>query len=185
MWAFSVSSFTSVIFIVTIRLMMTSRYFTWLNLFCIFFLSLGIYFLYVWASNYTGFSATYLSIPMIFSSPHYYLTVFLCVMFCFLLDLMIMGWRFEINSGPQDYLRKLISFNKSIEDEPARMTYFNTLFDIIRKKYINVDFEREERLEEKRDLRTNKYNIESDDKKGKPVGVPKQREARNMIEIEF
>lgn len=59
MWAFSVSSFTSVIFIVTFRLMMTSRYFTWLNLFCITFLSLGVYFLYVWASNYTGFSATY------------------------------------------------------------------------------------------------------------------------------
>ena len=59
MWAFSVSSFTAVIFIVTFRLMLTSRYFTWLNLFCIFFMSLGIYFVYVWASNYTGFSATY------------------------------------------------------------------------------------------------------------------------------
>jgi len=66
MWAFSVSSFTAVIFIVTLRLMLTSRYFTWLNLFCIFFMSLGIYFVYVWASNYTGFSATYQSIQMIF-----------------------------------------------------------------------------------------------------------------------
>ena len=62
MWAFSVSSFTAVIFIVTFRLMITSRYFTWLNLVCIFFLSLGIYFVYVWGSNYTGFSATYQSI---------------------------------------------------------------------------------------------------------------------------
>jgi hypothetical protein len=56
MWSFSVSSFTAVIFIVTFRLMLTSRYFTWLNLFCIFFMSLGVYFIYVWGSNYTGFS---------------------------------------------------------------------------------------------------------------------------------
>jgi len=62
MWAFSISSFTAVIFIVTFRLMITSRYFTWINLFCIFFLSLGIYFTYVWASNYTGFSQTFHSI---------------------------------------------------------------------------------------------------------------------------
>ncbi|TNV86611.1 hypothetical protein FGO68_gene4748 [Halteria grandinella] len=182
MWAFSVSSFTSVIFIVTFRLMMTSRYFTWLNLFCIFFLSLGIYFLYVWASNYTGFSATYQSIPMIFSSPHYYLTVFLCVMLCLLVDFLVMGWRFEINEGPQDYLRKLINFDKSIEEDSNKQDYFNTLYDTVKKKYIQVDFEREERLEEKRDLRTNKYKVDVEVKKASGA---KKREARNEIELEF
>jgi hypothetical protein len=183
MWAFSVSSFTSVIFIVTFRLMMTSRYFTWLNFFCIFFLSLGIYFLYVWASNYTGFSATYHSIPMIFSSPHYYLTVFLCVMFCLIIDYFVAAWRFEIDNGPQDYLRKLISFGKSIDEDASKQEYFEQLFGEVRKKFIQVDFEREELLEEKRDLRTNKYKVDVV-KKGGGTTV-KKRVARNEIELEF
>lgn len=66
---------------------------------------------------------------MIFTSPHYYLTVFLCVMLCLIVDYLVMGWRFEINNGPQDYLRKLISFGKSIEDDPDKQEYFNTLYD--------------------------------------------------------
>jgi Phospholipid-translocating P-type ATPase C-terminal len=185
MWAFSVSSFTAVIFIVTFRLMITSRYFTWLNLFCIFFLSLGIYFLYVWASNYTGFSATYLSIPMIFSSPHYYLTVFLCVMLCYLLDLFVQGWRFEISGGPGEYLRKLTKFGKNIDSDKGRVGEFEGLVKVVTKKYIEVDFEREERLEEKRDLRTNKYKVDVDVKKNLGKQIVQKREARNEIELEF
>lgn len=87
MWSFSVASFTSVIIIVTLKLMVSESYFTWVNFVCIFCLSLGIYFLYIWASNYTGFSSTYYSMVMIFSTCQYYLTVFVCVFVCFLVDL--------------------------------------------------------------------------------------------------
>lgn len=161
MWAFSISSFTAVIFIVTFRLMLTSRYFTWINLFCIFFLSLGVYFTYVWGSNYTGFSQTYQSIQMIFSSAHYYLTVFVCVMFCYLIDLLVEAWRFEISTNPTDFLRKVIKYDKDVTDGD-RMRQFEAIFQGIRRRYMGVDFEREEKLEEKRDLRTNKYgNIEA------------------------
>jgi len=128
MWSFSVCSFTAVIFIVTFRLMITSRYFTWLNLFCIFFLSLGIYFAYVWGSNFTTFSETYNSIPMIFSSPHYYLTVLVCVAFCYLFDLIIQAWRFEINTNPSDYLRKLIAYSYNIDEDVKKQELFDIIF---------------------------------------------------------
>lgn len=131
MWAFSVSSFTAVIFIVTFRLMLTSRYFTWLNLFCIFFMSLGIYFVYVWASNYTGFSATYQSIQMIFQSPHYYLSVFVCVKLCYLIDLLVEAWRFEINTTPTDYLRRIIKFGKNMDAEKEHQ--FETIYQQIKR----------------------------------------------------
>jgi len=51
---------------------------------------------------------------MIFSSPHYYLTVFVCVMFCYLIDLLVEAWRFEIGTNPTDYLRKIIKYDKDI-----------------------------------------------------------------------
>jgi Phospholipid-translocating P-type ATPase C-terminal len=155
MWSFSVSSFTAVIFIVTLRLMLTSRYFTWLNLFCIFFMSLGIYFAYVWGSNYTSFSGTYQSIQMIFSSPHYYLSVFVCVSFCYLIDLLIEAWRFEIKTSPTNFLRKLIHLDKHMEED--RLIQFDHIYQKIKRQNIGIDFEREEKLEEKRDLKTNKY----------------------------
>jgi len=51
---------------------------------------------------------------MIFSSPHFYLTGFVCVMFCYLIDLLVEAWRFEIGTNPTDYLRKLIKYDKDI-----------------------------------------------------------------------
>jgi hypothetical protein len=181
MWAFSVSSFSAVIFIVTLRLMLTSRYFTWLNLFCIFIMSLGVYFVYVWASNYTGFSATYQSIPMIFQSPHYYLTVFVCVMFCYLVDLLVEAWRFEIKTTPTNFLRRLIKFEKGMDSD--RQGHFEVIFGKIKMHGIALDFEREEKLEEKRDLRTNKYTQPTEKKKDN--GPKKIRAPRNEIELEF
>jgi hypothetical protein len=98
---------------------------------------------------------------MIFSSPHYYLTVFVCTMFCYLIDLLVEAWRFEISTNPTDFLRKIIKYDKDLMKDD-RIKQFNQIFQEIRRRYIGVDFEREEKLEEKRDLRTNKYgNIEA------------------------
>ena len=183
MWTFSVSSFTSVIFIVTIRLMVTSRYFTWINLVCIFLLSLGIYFVYIWGSNYTGFSATYQSIQMIFASPQYYLSVLLCVFFCYAIDLLVSSWRFEIGTNPTDFLRRLIHYERSINDA-GKEELFDKICQKVRTKYISTDFEREEKLEEKRDLRTNKYGVTLEKVKG-GSSVKQIRAPRNEIELEF
>jgi hypothetical protein len=98
---------------------------------------------------------------MIFSSAHYYLTVFVCVMFCYLIDLLVEAWRFEISTNPTDFLRKIIKYDKDVTNG-ERMKQFEAIFQGIRRRYMGVDFEREEKLEEKRDLRTNKYgNIEA------------------------
>ena len=70
-----------------------------------------------------------------------------------------MAWRFEVNTNPTDYLRKLISMGRNI-DEADREKLFNIIFDRIRRDGIKLDMEREEILEEKRDLRTNFYGGE-------------------------
>ena len=158
MWSFSVTSFTSVILIVTARIMVTSRYLTWINLVCIIFLSLGVYFCYIWATNYTGFSDTYASMVVIFTSSHYYLTVTLCVGLCYFVDLFMEAWKFEIRTNPTDFLRKIIHYNQNIEKHD-RIEKFNEIYYKIKTHYIQVDFQREEKLEEKRDHRTNKYGV--------------------------
>ena len=52
LWSFSVTSFTAVILIVTLRLMLFERFFSWINADCIALLSVGLYFAYIWYANY-------------------------------------------------------------------------------------------------------------------------------------
>jgi hypothetical protein len=58
------------------------------------------------------------------------------------------------------------------------------IFGKIKVKGIGQDFEREEKLEEKRDLRTNKYTQPAEKKTSKD-GPKKARAPRNEIELEF
>jgi hypothetical protein len=64
---------------------------------------------------------------MIFSSPHYYLTVFVCVMFSYLIDLLVEAWRFEISTNPTDFLRKIIKYDKDVTNG-ERMKQFEAIF---------------------------------------------------------
>ena len=88
--------------------MVNERYFTWVNLVSIF-LSLGVYFAYVWISNYLTFSMTYMAIPTTFSTGIFYLTILICATFCYVIDIFISSFTFEILRGPVDFLRKVLS----------------------------------------------------------------------------
>lgn len=92
------------------------RYYTVANFISIIILSVGIYYLFMWVVNYLTFSNTYASIELINSSPLYYLTIFLCVGFTFVVDLFLKGIEFNILTTPPDYLRYLVSNKLSIEN---------------------------------------------------------------------
>lgn len=62
---------------------------------------------------------------------------------------------------------------------------FGRVFERVRRKYIQNDFDREEKLEEKRDLRTNKYGVPIEKENRKPGQVQQRRAPRNEIELEF
>ena len=146
-WTFSVTSFTAVIIIVTLKLMVTERYFTWVNLVSIFVLSLGIYFCYIWASNFTGFSNTYETMQVLFSSSQYYLTIGLCVTLCYGIDIFIRSLEFEFKTTPTDFLRKCVNMNLPIEQYEDE---FNEIYNKIKQKLVKEDLKREELLEQRR-----------------------------------
>ena len=122
----------------------------------------------------------------IFGSAHYYLTVLLCVMGCYIVDLYIEAWRFEIKTNPTSYLRKIISYRKKIDSDPKIMEEFENIYKLVKIEGIEEDFKREEYLEEKRDQRMNKYGARSDGKGlAYKTDVIVKREPRNEIELEF
>jgi hypothetical protein len=104
-------------------------------------------------------------------------------MFCYLIDLLVEAWRFEIKTTPTNFLRRLIKFEKAMDKE--KQIEFEMIFGKIKVKGIGQDFEREEKLEEKRDLRTNKYTQPAEKKTSKDTGPKKARAPRNEIELEF
>lgn len=65
LWMLSVTSFTSVYFMVTLKLMNFIRFYTHYHLIAILFLSFFIYYAYVWITNYTSFSYTYATIVVL------------------------------------------------------------------------------------------------------------------------
>ena len=91
------------------KLMVQMRFFTKWNFLCIFVLSIGIYYAFMWACNYLTLSNTYGTILEMHHSPLYYLTIGICVMLCFGFDLFFRGLSFNITTNPSDFLRNVVS----------------------------------------------------------------------------
>ena len=53
---------------------------------------------------------------VIFSSSHYYLSVFLCVSICYILDILVESIKFEFYTGPGDMLRMIVNKGKKLKD---------------------------------------------------------------------
>lgn len=74
-WIIGITSFTSVILAVNIRIILTHRWMNYLNILAIFVLSLLLYYVYTWIANYMSYSKTYLSSETMHTSPLFYLSV--------------------------------------------------------------------------------------------------------------
>lgn len=110
-WSLSCTSFTALMIIVTLKLMVFERYFNWINMISIFVFSLGVYYAYSWIANYLDFSLTQYSIPTIYNSPHFYLITILCVGIAFIPDFFKHAYNFNFNETPSDLLRRIAKKN--------------------------------------------------------------------------
>ena len=148
-WTFSVCSFTSIIIIVTLKLMVYSRFYTFFNIFSIVILSVGVYFLCIWVTNYMIFSNTYLSMEFLWGSPVFYLTVFLLAFGCYVFDYFLSSYTFNIETSPPDFLR---IHRKSKGNAPNFKAEFEKISSDLKTYYLNRDIEREAVLESRREL---------------------------------
>jgi hypothetical protein len=81
------------------------RYYTAYSWIAILLLSIFVYYAFMWACNWLSASNTYATIVEMHMSPLYYLTIGLCVMICFSIDLFIKAVFYNILTSPSDYLR--------------------------------------------------------------------------------
>jgi len=130
------------------KLMIQMRYITGYNFLAIFILSMGIYYVFVWMCNYLPLSNTYGTILEMHLSPLYYLTIGLCVMLCFAIDLFYRSFHFNILTTPSDFLRLVVS--KGL-DMGQHMKTFEEIYAAIKTRYVEEGIKKELELEVRRE----------------------------------
>lgn len=91
--------------------MVQMRHFTLYNFIAIIILSVGIYYAFMWVCNYLPLSNTYVTIVEMHLSPIYYLTIGLCVVLSFCVDLFYRAVHFNMLKTPSDLLRQIVNSN--------------------------------------------------------------------------
>ena len=103
--------FTSIVLVVTFKLSTHTKFWSVFLFVAIIFFSLGIYFAYMWISNYTF--STYLlgTVSVYFATPETYFVVIFCICFVLFVDGLVVSIDFE-RGGYASRMRKLISDEK-------------------------------------------------------------------------
>eukprot|EP00826_Nyctotherus_ovalis_P052696 TRINITY_DN673_c0_g1_i2.p1 TRINITY_DN673_c0_g1~~TRINITY_DN673_c0_g1_i2.p1 ORF type:complete len:974 (-),score=267.29 TRINITY_DN673_c0_g1_i2:180-2690(-) len=128
-WLVSLTTFTSLIFIVNIKLYTISRFFAWINIFAFLVLSIGLYLLVQWLSNYLELFLTVGSVMEAYKTPAYYLSVLTCVLLAGVVDHFIGAWSFHVNRSAGDLVR-LWAYYFDPADNELNAVRFRELQDI-------------------------------------------------------
>lgn len=107
-WSISLVSFTCLYTVVTGKLIIWTRWWTWVSFFFYSVMSIFVYIGYVWLSNWWDQSKVRYSVVQVHLSPLFYLTVFLVGMSCFLCDLLIETIRFDHFKNASDFVREMM-----------------------------------------------------------------------------
>jgi len=128
------------------------RYFVWQSFLAIIVLSFGIYYAFMWTCNYLSSTNTFATIPVIHMGANYYLTIGICVVACYSVDLLVTGLRFNVWTSPPDFLRALVQKKGlSAEEMQEELIKFEKLAAETKTHYLGKDIKREGQLEKRRE----------------------------------
>lgn len=172
MWGASIILFTSIILTVNVRIIVTHRLINLINFISIFGLSILLFYLYHWISNYATFwtSKTYVTSEEIHKSPIYYLLIFGCTGTMFVIDLFVETIKVQLLDSPTN-VRAQLNGSKGVTET------IEGEFKEIRKKYeerfMKEDLLHEGKLKKRRDLRMKKMQerLDEEDRKAKEENI--------------
>eukprot|EP00826_Nyctotherus_ovalis_P004056 TRINITY_DN1083_c0_g2_i2.p1 TRINITY_DN1083_c0_g2~~TRINITY_DN1083_c0_g2_i2.p1 ORF type:complete len:596 (+),score=158.08 TRINITY_DN1083_c0_g2_i2:185-1972(+) len=128
-WLVSLSSFTSVIFVVNFKLYTIHRFFAWINIVGFLVLSIGLYLIVQWISNSLELFLTIDSVIEVYKTPAYYFTVLACILLAYAIDHFIQVWTFHVSKSTSDLVRLWAHcFDSSnLEENTAKFRELQTL----------------------------------------------------------
>jgi len=126
MWYLSITLYTAIFLIVDFKLALETRYWIWLSFLCFWIFSIGVYICFQWAYNSVSDEKATWTIPMLYNTSYYYLTVIICLGICFIFELLLIVIGREIHLNLAEYLRYLLQhdFEK----------YLKTIYEILNEQ---------------------------------------------------
>jgi len=112
-WIFSITFYTCVIFAVDLKLALYTRYWTKLYIFTLFVLSIGLYVIYMWATDdlFPEF-LIYKSVARAYQSPYFYLCIILTLGFITMGDMFYKYYKLRYHTTLIDYFQILVKRGK-------------------------------------------------------------------------
>ena len=108
-WVNANTQFTCIIFLVDYRLLITTKYHTWINWVIILVTSYGIYMAYFCVSSYLSFSLSRNVMKVIFKYPHFYLVIFITIHIEFIYDIAVNFVYTNLVINPINLLRRYVN----------------------------------------------------------------------------
>jgi len=140
MWLWSITSFTSIIIIVNLKILITHRWLNIFNLLNIFVMSILLYYVYTWIANYIPFSRTYMTSEMLHSTPLFYLSVLFWVGIAFWIDYFVEAVKMHFLGRPTAFVRIEVNENGCLT--PEKEEIFKRLCDKKDEQFMKKDLSR-------------------------------------------
>ena len=140
----SITSATCLFTCVTVKLCVYTRWWTKYHFIVLSMFSIGFYVIFLWISNHAPIDGQEDVVALLHNSPLFWLTVFLTGSICYIVDLLIEYYRFNINRNGSDYVRKLVDdkIGESMNPErnvgitPEDLNELNIFMKPIKRKYM-------------------------------------------------
>ena len=108
-WSLSITSFTCLYSVVTTKIIITTRWWTNVSFFFYSVMSILVYIIYVWMSNYWSQSKVIHSVIETHMSPLFWLSILLVGGFVMLSDLVLEYVRMARYKNASDYVREFVN----------------------------------------------------------------------------
>lgn len=116
LWSVSITSFTCLYSAVTTKIILWTRWWTWVSFVFYSWLAIFVYIAYVWFSEIWSESRVQWSVTVTHGSALFYLSVLLCGGVIFLIDLALLTFQFEYRKDASDFVRQLLESKKGYND---------------------------------------------------------------------
>ena len=117
LWVISVNLFTSVLLVVTIDLMIFTKYHTWINMAIIAVFTIIAYIVFIICVHNSKFFNSVGTMAVAFGSPRFWMSIIFVCGTCALIDYFFLGFSFIFFTNLTKILRKLFSQRGQLNDE--------------------------------------------------------------------
>ncbi len=131
LWYLSIVVYTTIIFVVDIKILFFTKFFTLCSVLSIFVFSIGLYFLYFFIADFISIFSIYKTAQAVLSSPLFYLITILMIGTAMIFDMLFLLLEKELRTPIYQLFKSLM--DKNIPNN-QKISYFETIVYKIKEK---------------------------------------------------